>query len=236
MASVAELRSFEDERGNRIETGLEKDGVNILFKGRGNRLVVHEGAKISGLRVRFDGDGGYVEVGANPNVGAARWALRVSTDSTIIIGRNVTTTGGCFVSALEGTTVRVGDDVMIASEVQIRADDAHAIYDVETKKRANPSGDISVEDHVWLAWGVFVTGGTRIGEGSVIGVRSVVTRSVPNNVVAAGAPAKVVRRNIAWERPHLSLTKPHFRANAENLPRTERYWRMTQDDDPEAAV
>jgi len=55
-------------------------------------------------------------------------------------------------------------------------------------KRVN----VSRGSHVWLARGVAVLGGVSIGEGTAVGVGSVVTPSLPNNVVAAGAPARVV--------------------------------------------
>ena len=64
----------------------------------------------------------------------------------------------------------------------------------------------------------------------MIGYGSIVTRNVPNNCIAAGVPATVIRRDIAWERPHLSMTKPYYKPDASTVSRSP-YWNLTEDDD-----
>jgi acetyltransferase-like isoleucine patch superfamily enzyme len=54
-------------------------------------------------------------------------------------------------------------------------------------------GGIIIEDDAWLGVGVIVLDGVRIGRGAVIGAGSVVTQSIPDAAVAAGAPARVVK-------------------------------------------
>ena len=54
-----------------------------------------------------------------------------------------------------------------------------------------------------------------------------VTRQFANNVVVAGVPAREVRRDVAWERPHLSLTPPFYKPDASTVTRTEEYWQLT---------
>jgi acetyltransferase-like isoleucine patch superfamily enzyme len=78
---------------------------------------------------------------------------------------------------------------MIASNVQIRADDGHPIFNVADGSRANPSRDIHIGEHVWVAYGVVVLGGATLGDGSVMGMNSLVTGKIPNNVIAVGSPA-----------------------------------------------
>lgn len=55
-------------------------------------------------------------------------------------------------------------------------------------------GDIILEDDVWLATGVTVLAGVTIGEGTIVGANSTVTGDLPPMSIAAGSPAKVVRR------------------------------------------
>ena len=59
--------------------------------------------------------------------------------------------------------------------------------------RATPPAAVVIEDDVWLGLNVVVLKGVTIGRGSVIGANSLVTRSIPAGVVAAGSPAKVIR-------------------------------------------
>jgi acetyltransferase-like isoleucine patch superfamily enzyme len=57
-----------------------------------------------------------------------------------------------------------------------------------------------VQPHVWVAQRVMIIKSPRIGYGSVIGAMSCVTRAIPPKSLAAGAPAKVIRDNITWDR------------------------------------
>ncbi|OGT51115.1 MAG: hypothetical protein A3E84_04705 [Gammaproteobacteria bacterium RIFCSPHIGHO2_12_FULL_42_13] len=47
---------------------------------------------------------------------------------------------------------------------------------------------------------VTILKGVTIGNGSIVAANSVVTKSIPENCIAAGNPAKVIRTNIHWER------------------------------------
>ncbi|KGO22197.1 hypothetical protein Q757_09705, partial [Oenococcus alcoholitolerans] len=53
---------------------------------------------------------------------------------------------------------------------------------------------VTIEDNVWLGANVTVTPGVTIGKNSVIGAGSVVTKDIPENVVAYGNPAQVARK------------------------------------------
>lgn len=65
-----------------------------------------------------------------------------------------------------------------------------------------------------------------MGDGSVVGLSSVVTRVFPNNCIVAGVPARLKRKDVAWERDHLTLKKPFYKPNADVLTRSD-YWDLT---------
>lgn len=58
-------------------------------------------------------------------------------------------------------------------------------------------GDVVIENDVWIGYGCTVLSGVRIGSGSVVAAKSVVTRDVPAYAIVAGNPAKVVRYRFA---------------------------------------
>lgn len=223
------LTEYTDEDRNTIVTSHEMDSAQITFRGKNNTLTIRDGARFGRLIVGFDGDNGNVTIESNGRVSPSSWTIRVGEDSSVVIGQNVSATNICVISAVEGTSVQIGDDCMLASGIQIRADDAHAIYDVKSGNRVNVSKSISVGRHVWLGFESVLLPGAQIGEGSVTGFRSIVTGKIPNNVVAVGSPARVVRKNIAWERPHLSLSKPAYRPNASVIKKTEDWWNLTRE-------
>ena len=227
MRTLTTLEAYSDDDGNVIVSEQTYDSrIVITFRGRNNRILVAPGAKIEELRVEFDCDNGTLRLGHNRRVKGGLWAIRVGQDATVAIGNNVSCTNICGISAVEGVTVRIGHDVMIATDTHIRADDGHPIFDVRTGKRVNPARSISIGNHVWLGIGAVVLAGGQIGDGSVIGWGSIVTGTIPNNCVAVGRPARVKRRDIAWERPHLALVKPYYKPDASTV-RKSKYWNLT---------
>ncbi len=166
----------------------------------GNRVEIAEGAQIAALTIDFAGKNGFVSVAPARGVKPLHAYIRVGTNSSVIIGRNLGTTGSCMMHALAGANIVIGDDCIFAREVELRNDDNHPIYDVHTGRRLNPARTITIGDHVWLARRVAVLRGTNIGNGCIVGLGSIVRGTFPNNCTIAGVPAKIVRRNVAWKR------------------------------------
>jgi len=229
------LEAWSDERGNRIlYDGRLDEKVKLAFSGSNNTLVVEQGARLGSLTVDFNCDNGRLSIGRSEGVPAFSAAIRVGQDAQVVIGHDVSTTTTVAMSAVEGARLRVGDDVMIASGVQVRCDDGHPIFDVRTGRRVNPARDIVIGDHVWIGLGAMLLGGASLGSGSVVGAGSVVTGRFPNNCVVAGVPARLVRRDVAWERPHLSLERPYYKPDATTV-RKSPYWALT-DEHPESPL
>ena len=87
--------------------------------------------------------------------------------------------------------VSVGPGTMFAANAYVTDADWHDLYD-----RARPIGataPVVLEANVWLGDSAIVCKGVTVGENSVIGAGSVVTKDVPPNCIAAGNPARVVR-------------------------------------------
>lgn len=109
-------------------------------------------------------------------------------------------------TVLDCCPVEIGDNVFIGANVSImtpihpllseernlRKKEDGSIYDLEYAK------PIVIEKNCWIASNVVICGGVKIGVGSVIGAGSVVTRNIPEGVLAAGNPCKVIR-NITKE-------------------------------------
>ncbi|AIY00854.1 acetyltransferase [Arthrobacter sp. PAMC 25486] len=182
------------------------------------------------LHANFDCDNGRIEIGSHHGVTPLKAHIRVGQDSTVIIGNNVSNTSTVTINAVEGTKVTIGNDCMLSSQVEIRTDDAHPIFDVRTEKRSNPSRSMRIGNHVWLARGSAVLGGASVADGSILGFGSILTGQIPNNCIAVGTPAKVIRRDVAWERPHLSLREPLYKPDASSIEKSE-YWDLTDDGD-----
>lgn len=93
---------------------------------------------------------------------------------------------------LDCALVTIGDDVMVAPNVVIST----ATHPIDASTRISGleyALPITIGNQVWLGANVTVLPGVEIGDGAVIGAGSVVTRSIPANVVAVGNPCRVLR-------------------------------------------
>ena len=89
--------------------------------------------------------------------------------------------------------VYVGNKVMFGPNVVI-ATANHPIEPSLRDKALQYNKDVYIGDNVWIGAGVIIVPGIRIGKNSVIGAGSVVTKDIPDNVVAVGNPCKILRK------------------------------------------
>ena len=92
----------------------------------------------------------------------------------------------------DGAGVSFGDNVFIAPNCCFTTAE-HAIDPEMRKAGVEIAKPIKVGNNVWIGAGCTILAGVEIGDNTVIGAGSVVTRSIPSNVVAVGVPCKVLR-------------------------------------------
>jgi maltose O-acetyltransferase len=88
--------------------------------------------------------------------------------------------------------VRIGDHVLLGPGVQIYTA-THPLDAAERRTGLELARPIEIGADVWIGGSAIVCPGVKIGARSVIGAGSVVTRDIPDDVVAAGNPCRVLR-------------------------------------------
>jgi acetyltransferase-like isoleucine patch superfamily enzyme len=119
--------------------------------------------------------------------------LETGLGGELIIGPGSAIHPRCQVNAYY-SSILIGGGVMIAPNCALYSYD-HGVLPGEpiSQQPLQTKGNISIGDGAWLGVGVIVLSGVRIGTGAVIGAGSVVTQDIPDDAIAVGSPARVIR-------------------------------------------
>ncbi|MGH2995598.1 MAG: acyltransferase [Gaiellaceae bacterium] len=96
--------------------------------------------------------------------------------------------------------ITIGENCRLGPEVFVTASDYGRMPDRNIVDQPRDERDVTIGDDVWLGARVFVGTGVTIGDGCVVSAGSVVTRDLPAGSIAAGMPARVVRRREDYVR------------------------------------
>ncbi len=150
-----------------------------------------------------------LEIGPEATLKIGRWAwlghgckVRVH-EGEVSIGAKTVIGQECTISAFQH--VSIGRECIIADRVML-IDFDHGVTEVERPIRTQGiyKRDVRVGHNVWIGYGACILRGVTVGDNAIIGTSSVLTRAVPENAVAAGVPARVIRMREApslmrWE-------------------------------------
>jgi acetyltransferase-like isoleucine patch superfamily enzyme len=139
-----------------------------------------------------------LEIGRHATLRIGRWAwighgskIRVH-EGEVSIGAKTVIGQDCTISAYQH--VSIGRECIIADRVML-IDFDHGVTEVERPIRLQGiyKRDVHVGHNVWIGYGACILRGVSVGDNSVIGTSSVVTKYVPENAVVAGTPARLIR-------------------------------------------
>jgi len=116
--------------------------------------------------------------------------LAAESGGTLEIGSSTFINYGCSIAA--SRMISIGPRCNIGTHVIIMDNDYHEL-DPERRLIRPESSPIILEENVWICARAIILRGVKIGEGSVVGAGSVVTRDIPPRSLAVGQPARVVR-------------------------------------------
>lgn len=184
----------------KLSLGFEKIWVFIYsgwisreFKFFGRNTIVRPGFS---LLV----GGEYITIGNNCRLGKSiqltAWETQEEVGpQKIVIGENCAIGEGAHITAIK--SIIIGNNVLIGKRVLI-TDNAHGrsediLLNVPPEKRELYSkGAVLIGDNVWIGDKVSILPGVTIGDNSIVGANSVVTKSIPPKSVAVGNPARII--------------------------------------------
>ena len=121
--------------------------------------------------------------------------LAAEDEGVIEIGNHVSFNSNVHINACKGGRIVLGNDVLVAPNVVLRTSDhITSSLDIPIREQGHKAGVIIIEDDVWLGANVIVTGGVRIGQGSVVAAGAVVTEDVDPYSIVGGVPARFIKK------------------------------------------
>ncbi|WP_289036998.1 acyltransferase [uncultured Zobellia sp.] len=157
----------------KITNAKASDSI-ITVTGNNNKLLLEKGVDLRKSNIIIRGNNCKVQILQGTTFGSVR-IVNVGSNNAIIIGRNC----------------------LFSDHIEIWASDTHAIYD-ENKNWINQEQPVTIGDEVWVGSHVKILKGVKIGKGAILGMGAVVTKDVPERVIAAGTPAGVIKNNVSW--------------------------------------
>jgi acetyltransferase-like isoleucine patch superfamily enzyme len=138
-------------------------------------------------------DEGRASIGPHVLIEPGCWFALYPDTAELELGEGTILNLGCMLAATDRITI--GRHCMFANYCFV-ADADHRFENPElpvTWQGMKPKGPVVIGDNCWFGTNCVVTGGVTIGERTVVGANSVVTKDLPAGVIAAGAPARVLR-------------------------------------------
>lgn len=120
--------------------------------------------------------------------------------TNIEVGKNFFANYNCTI--LDVAKVRIGDNCQLAPNVAIYTA-GHPVHPVSRNSGYEYGKEITIGDNVWIGGNAVICPGVHIGNNVVIGAGSVVTKDVPDWVIAAGSPCRVLRKITEQDRRKL---------------------------------
>jgi maltose O-acetyltransferase len=108
----------------------------------------------------------------------------------IHLGNHVFLNLNCMI--IDGNRVEIGDHAMLGPGVQIYTS-AHELVAESRNQGWEVTKPVTIGHSVWIGGSAILLPGVKIGDRSVVGAGAVVTRDVPENVVVAGNPARIIQ-------------------------------------------
>jgi len=190
-----------------LYNGIKYKGGGKLKKdilGSGNTIIAGDNIFVYNAFLRIRGNDNKLIIGDNVIIGQGCSIWMEGNNCSITIGKDTTMTCDIHINCQENDThIIIGNDCMFSNNIIIRTSDSHPIYDKQTGLRINRAQSIKIGDHVWIAPNSKIMKGAIIGDGSIVGSDTTISKTYPQYSLIVGRPGHVVKSDIFWTRESL---------------------------------
>ena len=191
-----ETNSIEIQEGS-----IFKDSL-IKIEGSNNNVTLKKCLEYSKLTIKIKGNNKTILINeSSKKINNLTISSHRGDNQSVIIGKDFGC-GGSILHLNDGDeSITIGEDCLFSWDIHMRTSDGHSIIDQSTGIAFNTPKPIKIGNRVWVSQHVYIMKGSEIQDDSVIALGSIVTKHFDeSNVVIAGNPSKIIRRNIRWNR------------------------------------
>lgn len=201
-----------------ITCGVEKEvscsfikGLDITIRGHNNVIKIEYPIIFENSKIQLDGQNNIITFKSS-TIGYRNLeilCLANGKNKKISFGENCSCEGLSIFCHDTNSSLEIGNNVMIARDCCIQVSDSHSILDKHTHQLIDThEHHISIGDNVWIAQGSMLLKNAKIAANSIVGTSSVVTKPfTQENIVIAGNPAKIIKKDIVWLRHSYNSVK-----------------------------
>ena len=119
--------------------------------------------------------------------------IRFYGSGEIILGRDSHIGSYSTIQSANDCIVLIGNNCRISHNVRIYTKSDIANQDFSQSKLLKKIGNVTISDNVWIGVNTYIGPNVKIGINSVISANSLVTKDIPDNCIAGGVPAKIIK-------------------------------------------
>lgn len=153
----------------------EISNSNITITGQGNRLLIQPGVKLRASTVIIRGDNCTIKIGSKTTFGGVR-----------------------IINVGSYNEINIGAECLFSDNIELWSSDTHPIFN-EEGLQINRDKPVKIGNHVWVGSRVIILKGVNVGDGSIIGMGSLVNKDIPPNVISAGFPSRTIKEKVNWK-------------------------------------
>jgi hypothetical protein len=180
------------------ETANVQGNFRFLMTGRRNKILIGPKATLATGAIEIRGSDSVVVIGERVLLRDSR--IATTSSARVALGANLSCVGGNILAEGNAGAILCGNDCMFARGISIRTDDGHGVFDRSSQRRINNTSPVIIHEHVWLGSGVRVNKGAIIEAGVIVAQVSIASGRLKARAVYGGAPARLIREDVAWSR------------------------------------
>jgi acetyltransferase-like isoleucine patch superfamily enzyme len=170
--------------------GIFKRKKSFIIKGYPNKIFIGKNTRIDDTVILNNQKGGIIKIGDNCDI--FEYVILATYGGNITIGNNSSINPFCVLYG--HGNLEIGDELRMATHsIIIPANHVFTRLETPIRLQGLEKKGVKIGNNVWIGAGVKILDGVNIGNNCILGAGSVITKSINDNLIVGGVPAKILK-------------------------------------------